>query len=290
MKYLVTGYSGQLGYDIVRNLVGAGCDVLYPVRKEMDITNRKQVMEVVRRFNPDVIFHCAAWTDVDKAEKMYKEAYNVNVIGTRNITDASIEAGAKLVHVSTDYVFDGTKDGFYYVDDVPNPRSVYGWTKFLGEEEAKRNPNHFIARISWAFGINGKNFVRTMLELSEKYDELNVIADQFGSPSYSVDLAELLINMSHTDKYGIYHVNNSGYCSWAEFADYIMKSNDKNTKINFVSTAEYYEGKNLSQIAYRPRNSKLDKSELVRNGFEMLPDWKDATDRYCKELKKTFER
>ena len=290
-KYLITGYKGQLGYDIARELVERGeTNILAIDKDEMDITDRNQVMKVIKEFNPDVIFHCAAWTAVDKAEEMEDVVNLVNVVGTKNMTDASIEVGAKLVYISTDYVFDGTKEGLYNETDIPNPKSVYGKTKLLGEEEARRNPNHFITRISWVFGVNGNNFIKTMLNLSEKYDSLNVVDDQIGSPTYTVDLAKVLVEMVQTNKYGTYHVNNEGYCSWAEFAKYIMESNGKNTKINFVSTEKYYEGKNMSKIAYRPRNSKLDKSKLVESGFEMLPDWKDATDRYCKELKKTFRR
>ena len=290
-KYLITGYKGQLGYDIARELIERGeTNILAIDKDEMDITDRDQVMKIVKDFHPDVIFHCAAWTAVDKAEEMEDLVYQVNVEGTKNLTDASIEVGAKLVYISTDYVFDGLKDGLYKEDDEANPKSVYGKTKFLGEEEVRRNPNHFIARISWVFGINGKNFIKTMLDLSEKYDELKVVNDQIGSPTYTVDLAKLLVEMAQTDKYGTYHVNNDGYCSWAEFAQYIMESNGKKTKINFVSTEDYYEGKDMSKIAYRPRNSRLDKSKLVENGFEMLPDWKDATDRYCKELKKSFRK
>lgn len=290
-KYLITGYKGQLGYDIARELVERGeINILAIDKEEMDITDREQVMNVIKGFNPDVIFHCAAWTAVDKAEEMEDLVNLVNVVGTKNITDASIEVGAKLVYISTDYVFDGTKEGTYNENDIPNPKSVYGKTKFLGEEEARRNPNHFITRISWVFGVNGNNFIKTMLNLSEKYDSLNVVDDQIGSPTYTVDLAKVLVEMVQTDKYGTYHVNNEGYCSWAEFAKYIMESNGKNTKINFVSTEKYYEGKDMSKIAYRPRNSKLDKSKLVESGFEMLPDWKDATDRYCKELKKSFRK
>ena len=290
-KYLITGYKGQLGYDIAKELVERGeTNVLAIDKDEMDITDRDQVMKVVKDFNPDVIFHCAAWTAVDKAEEMEDVVHRVNVDGTKNLTDASIEVGAKLIYISTDYVFDGTKDGKYKEDDQVNPKSVYGKTKFLGEEEAKRNPKHFITRISWVFGINGSNFVKTMLNLSEKYDELKVVNDQIGSPTYTVDLAKLLVEMAQTDKYGTYHVNNDGYCSWAEFAKYIMESNGKKTKINFVTTDEYYADKDMSKIACRPKNSKLDKSKLIENGFEMLPDWKDATDRYCEELRKNFRK
>lgn len=284
-KYLITGFKGQLGYDIARELDERGEHEYLAIDKdEMDITNREEVMEVVKNYNPDVIFHCAAWTAVDKAEEMEDIVRKVNVEGTKNLVDASIEVGAKIVYMSTDYVFDGEKDGLYKEDDKANPKSIYGVTKYEGEEEVRRNPNHFITRISWVFGINGNNFIKTMLNLSETHSELNVVDDQIGSPTYTVDLARLLVEMSQTEKFGTYHVNNEGYCSWAEFADYIMKSNNKDTKINFVSTEKYYEGKDMSKIAYRPRNSKLDKSKLVESGFEMLPSWQDATDRYCKEL------
>lgn len=291
MRYLITGYNGQLGYDIVRELVSRGeKDFLATDIDEMDITNRDEVMSVVKEYNPDVIFHCAAWTAVDKAEdpELYEKVRMINVEGTKNLVDASIEVDAKIFYMSTDYVFDGKKEGLYKENDQVNPMSVYGKTKYEGEEEVRCNPKHFITRISWVFGINGNNFIKTMLNLSEKYDELNVVDDQIGSPTYTVDLAKLLVDMAQTDKYGTYHVNNSGYCSWAEFADYIMKSNGKNTKINFVSTEEYYKGKDMSKIAYRPRNSRLDKSKLVEAGFEELPSWQDATDRYSKEYVKKY--
>lgn len=284
-KYLVTGVKGQLGYDIVRELKERGENNILAVDKdEMDITNREEVMNIIKEYSPDVIFHCAAWTAVDKAEDMEDIVRKVNVEGTKNLTDASKEVGAKIIYMSTDYVFDGTKDGLYKEDDKVNPMSIYGKTKFEGEEVVRENPKHFITRISWVFGINGNNFIKTMLKLSDSHDELNVVDDQIGSPTYTVDLAKLLVEMAQTDKYGTYHVNNDGYCSWAEFAKYIMETNNKNTKINPVSTEEYLELTKTKQ-AYRPRNSKLDKSKLVENGFEMLPFWKDASDRYCKELK-----
>jgi len=285
-KYLITGFKGQLGYDIVRELEERGEYCYLALDKdEMDITNREEVFKIVKDYNPDVIFHCAAWTAVDKAEDMEDVVRNVNVEGTKNLVDASIEIGAKIMYMSTDYVFDGRKnyDETYKEDDEVNPMSIYGQTKFEGEEEVRRNPNHFITRISWVFGINGNNFIKTMLKLSETKKELNVVCDQIGSPTYTVDLAKLLVEMSYTNKYGTYHVNNDGYCSWSEFARYIMESNGKSTKINPVTTEEYLEITGTKQ-AYRPRNSKLDKSKLVENGFEMLPSWQDATDRYCKEL------
>lgn len=284
MRYLITGYKGQLGFDLTRELDKRGEKDYKAVDiDEMDITNRDEVMKVVKDYNPDVILHCAAWTAVDKAEDMEDKVRLVNVEGTKNLTDASIDVDATMIYMSTDYVFDGTKEGYYTEEDKVNPKSVYGLTKYEGEEEVRRNPKHFITRISWVFGINGNNFIKTMLKLSENHDELNVVGDQVGSPTYTVDLSKVLIDMAHTDKYGTYHVNNNGYCSWAEFADYIFKSNKKDVKVNYVTTEEYLELTNAKQ-AYRPRNSKLSKDKLVEAGFEMLPDWQDATDRYCKEL------
>ena len=286
-RYLVTGVNGQLGYDVVRELNARGeYDILAVDKDEMDITDREQVMKVVKAYKPDVIFHCAAWTAVDKAEELVDACEKVNVEGTKNLTDASIEVGAKIVYMSTDYVFDGEKDGAYTEEDTPNPKSVYGRTKYAGEEEVRRNPNHFITRISWVFGVNGNNFIKTMLKLAEKYPELTVVDDQIGSPTYTVDLAKLLVEMAETDKYGTYHVNNEGYCSWAEFARYIMESNGKDTIIKPVTTEEYYDGKDTTFVAYRPRNSKLDKSKLEEE-FYRLPSWQDATDRYCKQLSKS---
>ena len=287
-KYLITGYKGQLGYDIVRELQARGeYEYLALDVDDMDITNRERVMEVVNTYKPDVIFHCAAWTAVDKAEEpeFQKKAYEVNVTGTKNLTDASIEVGAKMIYMSTDYVFDGEKEGMYLETDKTNPKSVYGLTKYIGEEEVRRNPNHFITRISWVFGINGGNFIKTMLRLSDSHTELKVVDDQVGSPTYTVDLAKLLVEMAQTDKYGTYNVNNEGYCSWAEFAKYIMEANGRKTEIIPVSTEEYYKGKDMTNIAYRPRNSKLDKTKLGEN-FYLLPTWQDATDRYSKELEK----
>lgn len=287
MKYLITGYNGQLGYDIKNELLKRGVfedNILAIDKAEMDITDREQVFNVIRNFSPDIIFHCAAWTAVDKAEDNKELVNLVNVVGTRNVVDASIEVGAKILYMSTDYVFDGTKDGIYLVDDKVNPKSVYGMTKYLGEEEVRRNPEHFITRISWVFGINGNNFIKTMLKLSENHDSLNVVADQIGSPTYTVDLAKLLVDMSGTEKYGTYHATNEGYCSWADFAEYIFKFNNKDTKVNRVTTDEYLRLTNTKQ-AYRPKNSRLDKSKLDENGFDRLPSWEDATKRFCKSLK-----
>ena len=286
MRFLITGFKGQLGYDIEKELKKRGYkDILAVDRIEMDITDKSKVDEIVKGYNPDVIFHCAAWTAVDKAEDMKEACEKVNVEGTRNIVDASIETGAKVIYMSTDYVFDGTKDGIYTEEDEVNPMSVYGKTKYDGEEEVRRNPNHFITRISWVFGINGNNFIKTMLKLSDNHDTLNVVDDQVGSPTYTVDLAKLLVDMSLTDKYGTYNATNEGYVSWADFAEYIFKINNKNVKVNHVSTEEYLELTGSKQ-AYRPRNSRLSKDKLVENGFDKLPTWEDATERYSEELVK----
>ena len=284
MKFLITGYKGQLGYDLARELEKRGYhDYLAIDKEEMDITNKEEVMKVVSDYHPDVIFHCAAWTAVDKAEDMVDLCHDVNVVGTRNMVDASIEVGAKILYMSTDYVFDGKKDGLYTEEDEVHPMSVYGKTKYEGEEEVRRNPRHYITRISWVFGINGNNFIKTMIKLSETHDSLTVVCDQVGSPTYTVDLARLLVDMALTDKYDTYHVTNEEYCSWAEFADYVFKSNGINTKVIPVSTEEYSKNAGKKQ-AYRPYNSKLSKDKLKKAGFKLLPSWKDATDRYCKEL------
>lgn len=286
MKYLITGYKGQLGFDIKRELLKRGVseeDILAVDKDEMDITKKDEVDKVVKSFNPNIIFHCAAWTAVDKAEDMKDVVYDINVNGAKNMTDAAIDVDATILYMSTDYVFDGTKKELYTEEDKVNPKSVYGETKYLGEEEVRRNPKHYITRISWVFGINGHNFVKTMLKLSEKHKELNVVNDQIGSPTYTVDLAKILVDMANTDKYGTYNVTNNGYCSWDEFANYIFESNGINDiLVNGVTTEEYLKISGIKQ-AYRPRNSCLDKSKLEEN-FELLPSWKDAINRYNKEL------
>ena len=290
MKYLITGYKGQLGFDIKRELLKRGVseeDILAVDKDEMDITKKDEVDKVVKSFNPNVIFHCAAFTAVDKAEDMEEVVYDINVVGAKNMTDAAIDVGATILYMSTDYVFDGTKDGLYTEEDKVNPKSIYGKTKYLGEEEVRRNPKHYVTRISWVFGINGHNFVKTMLKLSENHKELNVVNDQIGSPTYTVDLAKVLVDMANTDKYGTYNVTNSEYCSWAEFAEYIFESNKKCVKVNKVTTEEYLEITGTKQ-AYRPRNSRLDKSKLEEN-FVLLPSWKDAVNRYNIELQKEKE-
>ena len=294
MRVLVTGVTGQLGYDVVKELNARDHKFVYaPTRREMDLSDEQSIISIMESYKPDVVIHCAAYTSVDKAEEDVQNAYTINAGATRTISEECKKLDSKLIYVSTDYVFDGTKDlnEAYEVTDEPNPQNVYCKTNLLGEIAALNNPKTYVVRTSWVFGKNGKNFVKTMLNLSEKYPELTVVADQFGSPTYTVDLAKRLVDMAETDKYGLYQVNNSGYCNWAEFADYILKDTD--TKVKHVTTKEYYapqyakaekEGREL-HIAYRPKNSKLSKQALVDAGFELLPDWTDAVDRYKEELK-----
>lgn len=283
MKYLITGVKGQLGYDIVRELEKRNeHEYLALDAAEMDITDQDRVREVITEYQPDAIFHCAAYTAVDKAEDNVEACEKVNVEGTRNIAEAAREVDSKLIYLSTDYVFDGTKEGKYTPEDPTNPKSVYGKTKYLGELEALKVLKHYIVRISWVFGINGHNFIKTMLKLAETHDEVSVVSDQIGSPTYTVDLARLLVDMTHSDRYGIYHATNEGECSWADFAEYIFKANGKDTKVNHITSEEY------PQKAYRPRNSKLSKDKLVENGFDLLPTWQDAVDRYSEELNKVY--
>ena len=297
MRSLVTGVTGQLGYDVVKELNSRGYNFIYaPTRREMDLTNVESIKSTMESYKPDVVFHCAAYTAVDKAETDVATATTVNVDSTRAIAEECKKLGAKLIYVSTDYVFDGTKplDEVYETTDKTNPKSVYGLTKLMGEKAAlSYNPKTFIARTSWVFGINGNNFVKTMLNCFERFPKLTVVADQFGSPTYTVDLAKTLVDMAETDKYGLYHVNNEGYCSWHEFADTIREKAGKDTEIKAVTTEEYYapqyekaekEGRTLT-VAYRPRNSKLSKKSLTSAGFNLLPDWNDALDRYLNELK-----
>lgn len=284
MRYLITGVNGQLGHDLVEELVERGeIEIFAPTREQLDINNREQVMLYMAKVQPEVIIHCAAYTKVDKAEEEKEYCYRTNVLGTKNLVDASLALNSKFIYLSTDYVFDGTKKGLYLETDLTNPKNVYGMSKYLGEKIVKTNPHHFITRVSWVFGKNGGNFVRTMLRLSENHPDLNVVDDQIGSPTYTKDLSKLLIDMSQSEKYGTYHVTNDDYCSWADFAKYILKEAGKETRIHAVSTEEYLVLTGTKQ-AYRPRNSKLSKEKLKTN-FYTLPTWQDATKRYLKEIK-----
>lgn len=289
MKVLVTGTSGQLGFDVMEELakrgyVGVGAD-----RSDsdadfehviIDITDREKVFQIVNDVNPDVIVHCAAWTNVDGAEdpKNLKIVRAVNVDGTKNLADAAKEVDAKFVYISTDYVFDGQGERPWQPDDKNYaPLNVYGQSKLDGELAVSETlDKYFIVRIAWVFGRNGKNFIKTMIEVGKTHPEVSVVDDQIGTPTYTVDLARLLVDMVETEKYGYYHATNEGgYISWADFAKEIYKQAGMDVKVKPVSTEEYEKiaGKT---VAKRPFNSRLDKSKLVENGFTPLPDWKEA--------------
>lgn len=297
MKVLVTGTSGQLGFDVMEELARRGYEGVGADRSDteadfehvkLDITDKDRVFEVVKEVKPDVIVHCAAWTNVDGAEDPEKLSVvrAVNVDGTRNLAEACKEVDAKFVYISTDYVFDGEGEKPWQPDDKNYaPINVYGQSKLDGElEVSKILDKYFIVRIAWVFGRNGKNFIKTMIEVGKKHEVVKVVDDQIGTPTYTVDLARLLVDMIETDKYGYYHATNEGgYISWADFAEEIYKDAGMDVKVEHVSTSEYEKiaGKT---VAKRPFNSRLDKSKLTQNGFEPLPTWQDATKRFISSL------
>ena len=302
MKVLVTGVAGQLGHDVMNELhkrgyEGVGSDIApqysgaddgTAVTKmdyvQMDITNSEEVTETIKKVNPDVVVHCAAWTAVDLAEeKENKEkVMAINVGGTENIARVCKELDCKMVYISTDYVFDGygTRPWEEDCKDYA-PLNVYGESKLMGEKVVSLNlEKYFIVRIAWVFGVNGNNFINTMLNVGKKFDTLKVVNAQIGTPTYTYDLSRLLVDMIETDKYGYYHATNEGgYISWYDFACEIFKQAGYKTKVNPVTTEEYGVSK-----ARRPFNSRLNKTKLVDNGFTPLPDWKDALNRYLKEI------
>lgn len=302
MKVFVTGVAGQLGHDVMNELAkrgyeGVGSDLApeYTGVQDgsavtampyvaLDITDKEAVERVICEVNPDVVVHCAAWTAVDLAEDDDKveKVRAINASGTENIALVCKKLDAKMVYLSTDYVFDGQGTEPWDPDCKDyNPISVYGSTKLEGELAVANNlDKYFIVRIAWVFGVNGKNFIKTMLSLSEKYDTIRVVNDQIGTPTYTLDLARLLVDMIETEKYGYYHATNEGgYISWYDFTCEIFRQAGKDTKVIPVTTEEY----GLSKAA-RPFNSRLDKSKLVKNGFTPLPTWQDALSRYLKEI------
>lgn len=284
MKVFVTGVKGQLGYDVVNECKKRGYEVIGVDIEEMDITDANAVERVITAACPDVVVHCAAWTAVDAAEEAENipKVRAVNAIGTQNIANVCKILGCKLIYVSTDYVFDGQGTKPWMPDQKDyRPLNVYGQTKLEGElAVAGTLEKYFIVRIAWVFGLNGKNFIKTMLSVGKKYDTVRVVNDQIGTPTYTYDLARLLVDMAKTEKYGYYHATNEGgYISWYEFACEIFRQAGYPTKVIPVTTQEY----GLSK-AKRPFNSRLDKSKLIENGFTPLPDWKDALGRYLKEI------
>lgn len=280
MKILITGAAGQLGYDLQKELAKDSSNIIIALDvSQMDISKNEQVETVFNKERPDIVFHCAAYTNVDKAEDNVDLCNLINITGTKNIALASSSVGAKLFYFSTDYVFDGTKNGIYQINDKANPLSTYGLSKYLGEKEALLNPKTFVVRISWAFGINGNNFISKMLELAKTHSELNVVSDEIGSPTYTPDLSKLLVKMMKTEKYGIYHATNEGFVSRSDLAKEIFRLANVKCTVNPLLSKDY-----ISK-AKRPLNSKLDKSKLTENGFDLLPTWQDALARYLKELK-----
>jgi dTDP-4-dehydrorhamnose reductase len=284
MKVLVTGVKGQLGFDVVNELNKRGHEAVGVDIAEMDITDGASVHRVLQEVKPDAVVHCAAWTAVDLAEDEDKreKVHLVNAVGTENIAKECKALDCKMIYISTDYVFDGQGTKPWQPDCKDyKPLNVYGQTKLEGELAVSSIlEKYFIVRIAWVFGVNGKNFIKTMLNVGKTHDTVRVVNDQIGTPTYTYDLARLLVDMVESDKYGYYHATNEGgYISWYDFTCEIYKQAGYTTKVIPVSTAEY----GLSKAA-RPVNSRLDKSKLVENGFKPLPTWQDALSRYLKEI------
>ena len=284
MKVLVTGVKGQLGFDVVNELTKRGHETIGVDIAEMDITDKDSVDAVISRVQPQAVIHCAAWTAVDAAEdeENIPKVRAVNATGTQYIADACKKIDAKMMYISTDYVFDGQGTTPWQPDCKDyKPLNVYGQTKLEGElAVANTLDKYFIVRIAWVFGVNGKNFIKTMLNVGKTHDTVHVVNDQIGTPTYTYDLARLLVDMIETDKYGYYHATNEGgYISWYDFTKEIYRQAGYTTKVIPVSTQEY----GLSKAA-RPFNSRLDKSKLIENDFKPLPTWQDALTRYLKEI------
>lgn len=301
MKAFVTGVGGQLGHDVVNELkrkrwdvVGSdihvtycgvqdGSEVVRAPYVQLDITDKEAVLTTINKIHPDVIIHCAAWTAVDAAEEEENKAKveAINHLGTKYIAEAAKSVDAKMLYLSTDYVFDGKGDRPWQPDDKNYaPLNYYGQTKLEGELAVSSTLNKFfIVRIAWVFGLNGKNFIKTMINVGKTHDTVRVVNDQIGTPTYTLDLAKLLVDMVETEKYGYYHATNEGgYISWYDFCCEFYRQYGLETKVIPVTTAEY----GLSKAA-RPFNSRLDKSKLVTEGFEPLPVWQDAVKRYLRE-------
>ena len=284
MKVLVTGVKGQLGHDVMNELAKRGYEGVGVDVEEMDITDEAAVRRVMEEVRPDKMVHCAAWTAVDAAEDQVEMCRKVNALGTENIAKMCGELDIPMIYLSTDYVFDGEGTRPWEPDDpVVKPLNVYGQTKYEGELAVEKyTDKYYIVRIAWVFGKNGKNFIKTMLHLGQTNSTLRVVSDQVGTPTYTPDLARLLVDMVETEKYGTYHATNEGgYISWYDFACEIFCQAGLSVTIQPVTTAEY----GLSTAA-RPFNSRLDKTKLVKNGFAPLPDWRDALGRYLKEMQK----
>lgn len=276
MKVLVTGINGQLGHDVMGELNKRGHEAVGVDIEEMDITDAECVKRVMTQTAPDAVIHCSAYTAVDRAEEEVELCRRVNAEGTKNVAEVCAGLDCKLLYLSTDYIFSGEGERPWEPGDEPDPLNVYGLTKFEGEQEIKsRMKKYFIVRISWVFGVNGNNFIKTMLRLGRENGAVRVVDDQIGSPTYTYDLAVLLVDMIETEKYGEYHASNEGICSWYEFAKEIFAAAGMNeVEVTPVSSEEF------PAKAKRPKNSRMSKEELVKNGFNKLPSWQDAVKRY----------
>ncbi|MEA5136747.1 MAG: dTDP-4-dehydrorhamnose reductase [Candidatus Fimivivens sp.] len=280
MRIIVTGVTGQLGYDVAKQLKARNIDCISASRHDFDITDLESTYSFVKEYKPAALIHCAAYTAVDNAEGDAALCMDVNCKGTLNIALACKMYGCKMLYISTDYVFSGEKEEPYKVCDVPDPINVYGKSKLCGEKfVADTLERFFIVRTSWVFGVNGNNFVKKIISIAQNSNNINVVSDQEGSPTYTADLAKLICDMVVTEKYGIYHVTNEGFCTWADFAEEIIRQCGLNTQVNRVFS-DFYKAK-----AMRPKNSKLDKCKLTESGFERLPLWKDALSRFLLEIK-----
>ena len=279
MKVLVTGVNGQLGFDVVRELEERNIECKGVDFEDFDITDKEETICFIKNYSPDAVIHCAAYTAVDRAEDDVENCYKVNCVGSRNIALACKEINAKIIYISTDYVFGATGENFIEVNDVKNPENVYGKTKLDGENEVRKIcEKYFIVRTSWVFGINGNNFVKTMRRVGQSNSEVNVVGDQIGSPTYTFDLSKLLCDMVASEKYGEYHATNENVCSWAEFCEEIFRLSEIPCRVNKITTEQY------GAKAKRPKNSRLSKKCLDDAGFMRLPTWQDALKRYIEKL------
>jgi dTDP-4-dehydrorhamnose reductase/dTDP-4-dehydrorhamnose 3,5-epimerase len=280
LKFMVTGVNGQLGHDVMMQLKEMDFDVIAPRRDEFDLTDKSQVKKYITREKPDVIIHCAAYTAVDKAEDQKELCYSINVEGTRFIAETAKQINAKLVYVSTDYVFDGLGEEPHSEDKETKPVNYYGYTKEQGEKIVRDLiDKHFVVRTSWVYGLNGNNFVKTMLKLAESRNEINVVSDQIGAPTYTKDLAQFIINLIQTNSYGTYHGVNEGYCSWYEFAKSIFEKTRIEINVKPISTKDY------PTKAKRPLNSRLSKENTTKAVLDKMPHWEDAISRFISEFK-----
>lgn len=279
MKVLVTGVNGQLGHDVMIHLQLQGIEAVGVDIQDFDLTEEEEVMNYVRKVQPTAIIHCAAYTAVDKAESEPARCCRINGEGTRNLVRAAISVKAKMMYVSTDYVFPGEGAEPYETMDPKGPQNIYGQSKLQGEMAVISEMTAcFIVRTSWVYGVNGSNFVKTMLRLGAERDSVNVVCDQIGSPTFSYDLARCLVDLIQTTKYGVYHATNEGFCSWAEFAEAIMEKAGLSCKVHPVLTSQY------KTAARRPLNSRMSKDSLDKAGVARLPQWEDALGRYLAEI------